>query len=189
MIYLWRVVSDECPEKFIGEYDRKISPDRFLLKQGRVLSASEFNVPVVRFNISMSKAKNLDVLSSNAMVPLVSSRLANYLMEISPHDVQLIPTIIEAKDGEIEGYKFVNILHKVMGIDKSVSKIDYMVNDPAYIRGFRYLKYLEGSMGEHFFARDAEYSSNLLVAEKAVNCLRKERFTGLALHDPEAIKW
>jgi hypothetical protein len=189
LIYLWEVVPHEYPEKFIGEYDRKVSPDRFLLKQARILDKSEFNAPVIRFNMTVKQARAWDVLSSNAMVPLVGSRLADYLMQLAPEDIQLIPAIIRTKDEEVTDYCFVNVLNKVTGIDKSISKMEYMVNSPSYIRGFRYLKYQEGCMGPHLFARDAEYSSHLLVDEGAVISLNKENFKGLGLYDPETISW
>ncbi|CAM4456490.1 MAG: hypothetical protein LEGION0403_FIIPPAGN_02774 [Legionella sp.] len=40
MIYLWE--TPECPNKHIAEYDRDLSPDRFLLMKGNRLSETEF---------------------------------------------------------------------------------------------------------------------------------------------------
>jgi hypothetical protein len=186
MVYLWDI-PNEYPEKLIGEYDRENSPDRFLFKKGELLP-EDIGRPTFKFDADIAELKKLDDLSNNAMVPVISDRLASILIEVASKDIQLIDIVIKAKDGELEGYKLLNIINKVIGIDKSQSKFTF-VPGTDQIMSFRYLKYKDGCLGEHALARDEEYSSNLIVSQALVEKLRELKVTGVALYLPEDIEW
>ena len=184
MLYLW-----ESPENFLnrdmGEYDKNISPDRFLLIAGRFLESNEFNpISTVNFEISKKKVLALDCLSNNTQVPLVNNRIKEILENFAPNNIQFFPAKIVCADGEIEGYSFLNITHLIKGIDHEKSIYTKMRMVDA-ISMFHYLTYKEGCMGEHQLARDEEYPGNLLVSEKIKSIFEKEKVTGICFIRPE----
>ncbi len=186
MVYLWKI-PDEYPEKMIGEYDRENSPDRFVFKKGELLP-EDVGKPIFRFDADVTELKKLDDLANNAMVPVISERLAAVLAEVVSNDIQLIDVAIKAKDEDLEGYKLLNIVNKVIGIDKSQSKFT-LVPGTDQIMGFRSLKYEDDCLGEHALARDAEYSSNLIVSQALAEKLLEMKVTGIGLYLPENIDW
>ena len=186
MVYLWKI-PDEYPEKLIGEYDRDKSPDRFIYKKGEILS-SELAKPVIKFDASARELRELDDLANNAMVPVISERLAAVLWKTVPEDIQLIDVIIKAKDGELEGYKILNVICKVVGIDKEQSKFT-LIPGTDQIMSFRSLKYRDDCLKGHHLARDAEYSSNLIVSQELAQRLMGMKLIGVGLYLPENIEW
>lgn len=69
MVYLWCSPSD-FKNKNIGEYNRKVSPDRFLLKEGRKLNDNEFSsIPIVDFVTTSNQILKFDCLPNSALVP------------------------------------------------------------------------------------------------------------------------
>lgn len=186
MVYLWKI-PDEYPEKLIGEYDRKNSPDRFIFKRGEML-ASDLAKPVIKFDASAQELRALDDLANNAMIPVIGERLAAVLVESAPEDIQLIDVVIKARDGELEGYKILNIVSKVVGINKSQSEFA-LVPGTDKIMSFRSLKYKDDLLQEHHLARDAEYNSNLIVSQVLAERLMEMKFKGIGLYLPEDIEW
>ena len=94
MVYLWEI-PNEYPERFIGDYDRKNSPDRFLFK--REVLPLELRRPIINYDASIQELRQSDDLSNNSMIPVVSKRLAEALLKFSPNDIQLIDVLIAAK--------------------------------------------------------------------------------------------
>lgn len=186
MIYLWKI-PDEYPEKLIGEYDRETSPDRFIFKKGELVS-SDLSKPVIKFDANVQDLSELDNLANNAMIPVISERLAAILADFAPEDIQLIDVAIKAKDGELEQHKILNIVNKVIGIDKEKSKFT-LVPGTEKIMSFRYLKYKDDCLGGHHLARDAEYYSNLIVSQVLAERLMEMKLKGVGLYLPENINW
>lgn len=142
--------------------------------------------PIVIFEISKTRVKQFDCLPNNIGIPLVNERVKKLLEEIAPDDVQFFKAKLKCSDGEMGGYYFVNATHKVKGIDfeKSIyKKVDMARNTFRY--NFDYMTYKSGCMGEHKFARDADYLGNLLVREDAAKVLEKAKITGVRLVRPE----
>lgn len=184
MLYLW-----EIPEKTlnrdIGEYKRDISPNRLLLIAGRMLATNEFTpIPTVSFDIPQKKVLTFDCLPNNTQIPLVNHRIKDILEKTVPNEVQFFPAKILCKDGEIEGYSFLNITHLIKGIDheKSIYKKMSMAN---VITIINYLTYKDGCMGEYHLARDEEYHGNLLASAKIKSIFEKELVTGVRFVRPE----
>jgi hypothetical protein len=184
MIYLW-----ECPENFlnhdVGEYDRDVSPDRFLLSDGRPLNAGEFSpVPTVDFEVPQKRLLKFDCLPNNSSIPLVNTRTKSILENLASNEVQFFPARLNCKDGELEGYYFLNVTRTIVGIDHEKSIYTKMLTVDAISR-FRYLTYKPGCMGEYQLARDKEYLGNLLVSGKIKSIFEQERITGVWLVRPE----
>jgi|SRR5690606_24158497 len=186
MVYLWKI-PDDYPEKLIGDYDRENSPDRFIFKKGEMLP-SDLAKPVIKFDASVQELIELDDLANNAMVPVISERLAAVLAGWATEDIQLVDVVIKAKDGDLEGYKILNIVSKVFGIDKEQSKFT-LVPGTDQIMSFRSLKYKDDCLKGHHLARDAEYSSNLMVSQALAERLMEMELKGVGLYLPENMEW
>ncbi len=181
MVYLWEIPNN-YKNRDIGEYDKEYSPDRFLLRKGLYLN--EFSpAPIVHFVVPRKNILKFDCLPNNSLIPLVNDRIKNILENIALQDVQFFPAKLMCKDGELEGYSFLNITCLVKGIDHEKS-ICLKMNDfdgTQFINGFHYLTYIKGCMGEHLLARDEEYHGNLLVDEKIKQIFDKEHIKGVWL--------
>ncbi len=186
MVYLWKIPG-EYPEKLIGEYDRESSPDRFIFKKGEMLS-TDLAKPVISYDASVQELNELDDLANNAMVPVIGGRLAAVLADLASEDIQLIDVVIKAKDGKLEDRKILNIVSKVVGIDKEQSKFT-LVPGTEQIMSFRSLKYNDDCLKRHHLARDAEYSSNLIVSQSLAERLMEMKLKGVGLYLPENIEW
>jgi hypothetical protein len=186
MVYLWNM-PENYPKELIGRYDRERGPDRFLFKAGRRLG-TEAGHPAICFSARQSKLLKFDSLANNAMVPLINDRVARILLEICPDDVELVDTLVVAKDQTFSGYRIVNATNRARGIDLAGSEYTMMVNANA-ILGFKKLRYLEGCLGTHDLAREDEYSSFLLVSERLRNAIVAERTSGIELRLPSEMKF
>ena len=115
MPYLWKI-PDEYPEELIGEYLREQSPNRFLLRQGKIFTDHNLT-PTFRFNGSLEVLEGFDILPNSTMIPLVSERVANLLIAICASDLQFIPATVMVGDEEILGKSLLNALKFISGID------------------------------------------------------------------------
>ena len=183
MVYLW-TIPDDYPEDLIGTYDRSRSPDRFLLKQGKPLH------PVadvyVRFDAKASDLRELDDLATNAMVPLVSTRVAEVLVRVAAGQIQLIPTKIITSDAEMTDYSIVVATSLVQGIDHDSSQYVFVPGTSSIMK-FTKLRYKQDCLGVLHIARDAEYLSNLLVSDVLRNALESLDPQGMGLYEPGAM--
>lgn len=186
MIYLWSVPTN-YKNIHIGEYNRKVSPDRFLLLQGRELKDGMFSItPEVVFEVSKNILSKFDCLPTNASAPLVNSRIKKLLEINALNDVEFVQAKVICKDDILDNYYFVNVTHTVTGIDHEKSFcIKLKVGDLEFINGFNYLFYLKDCMGKHKLARDKEFKPHLLVDESIKNIFDKEKITGVLLARPE----
>jgi hypothetical protein len=184
MIYLWTMPEDylDCD---IGVYNRDLSPDRFLLYDGRELSAQEFSpVPIVEFEVPKNRLLKFDCLPNNSSIPLVNNRVKLILENLAPDEVQFFPAKLYCEDGELEGYYFLNITKTIVGIDHEKSICKKMKTVDA-IGGFRCLTYKPVCMDGYQLARDKEYLMHLLISQKIKSIFEKERITGARLIRPE----
>lgn len=185
MIYLW-TIPDKYRNRDIGEYDRDISPDRFFLKEGRILGLNEFKPkPTVNFEVKKERVLQFDCLPNDALVPLVNERVKNILESIAIDDIQFFPAKLVCTDGILESYYFLNATHLIKGIDHEKSIYTTMDMLDGGILGFSYLTYKEGCLEKHQLARDEEYESNLLVSEGVKSIFDKEKISGVRLVRPE----
>jgi len=183
-VYLWERPK-EYSEEEIGIYDQDHSLDYFLFQRGKYLSNKQIDVkPVIKFDLTMQQTKRFDCLLNTSSVPIINNRLADLLREYAAFDIQLFDVKIECIDGELEGYKIMNVCHAVKGIDhaQSVYKKSSVGN---YLTRVKRLIYKAGCLGNHKLARDEEYKGNLLVSDFLHNILSKHNFTGLWLAEPE----
>jgi len=165
MPYLWEI-PDSYPASLIGDYDRSVSPDRFLLRKGEPVSI-ELGVPVIKFAASLSVLNKYACLPNSSMLPLVSEVFGRALMSLAPKNIQLLKAKIQVRDGETDSFSVLNVTTKIMAIDKAQSRFSY-IRDTQFISSFERLEYLAECLGSHMIARDAEYLSHILVADELV---------------------
>lgn len=173
------------PEKLLGEYREDISPDRFLFIRAKPV---EFGAPHPSFTFAAPRSRllKLDVLPNNIRVPLISPRVASLLMELCPHDFQLLPARIKTPDASIDDYFLLNVTTEISGIDHENSIL-------ILFRGYREimkverLRYAAGSMGSHHLARETEYMPYLWASDVVVRAFEKEKFKGCKFQPPEYI--
>jgi len=181
MTYIWHI-HDNYPESMIGEYDRKTGPDRFLLKNALDLS-DEAGPWRFAFRSPVSRLREFDDLANNAMVPLVSPRMAELLAAIAKNDVQLLPAEIHARDGEIRDYRLLNARRCLAAVDRSNSEFSLIPGSDA-IMSFRRLALIDEVLAEHHVARCAEYTSFLIVSDRLAKAILEAGMTGMQLTRP-----
>lgn len=184
MIYLWEI-PDNYPENLIGRYRRETSPDRFLFKKGEVLPDTIGNLEI-EFDVCVKDLQMRDDLANSSMIPVVSSRLANALCELAPDDIQLFDVSISASDGNLEGYKLLNIVHKVDALDREQSEYS-LIPGTDKILSFSKLTFKENGLLGHHLARDSSYNSHLLISDWLANKLNSLKFEGIGLYAPEKV--
>jgi len=177
---IWQI-DDDYPERMIGEYDRKNGPDRFLLKKGQRLSG----LGPWRFAVRgrASQVRRLDDVANNAMVPLVSPRLAELLMSVAAEDIELLPAEIEASDGTVGDYRLLNALALVHAVDQEQSEFT-LITGSDRIMSFSRLVLRGGCLGDHALARCAEFTSFLLVSGRTAAAIADAAMIGLQLVMP-----
>lgn len=181
MTYIWKI-QDSYPGSCIGSYDRETGPDRFLLKNACDLSAEAKPWRFV-FQCTVQRLRKFDDLVNNAMVPLVSSRLADLVSSVAGSDIQLLPTEIHARDGDVQDYCLLNALFRVPAIDRSRSEF-WTIPGFQEIMGFHRLVLMDECLNEHHIARCAEYASYLLVSDSLASVLMEAKMTGFKLTQP-----
>ena len=180
-VYMWEF-PETYAQKSVGKYDEDTSPDRFLFYSGERLSANP-GIPIIRFRIPAERIKKLDNLVTTTGSPVVSPRLAEILTAFAPDDIQLFDVILKAPDGDVEGYKLVNLTHTVEGVDRERSVFYLGAND--WIRGFDILFCKPGCMDRHHLARLDEFHGKILASQALRDHLKRSRLRGLNLCLPE----
>ena len=183
MIYLWEMPKN-CMHKLIAGYNRELSPDRFLFLDGIRLSAEQVNTkPIFELNITQAEIIKYDCISNNSGSPLVNQKIVDILLQLVPDEVQFFDAEVRCKDGVLTGYKLLNATCTIVGIDRE--KSIYSMIDSVAIRGFKYLTYKPGCMGNIKLARDKEYEGNFLVTEEIKQAFEKENIKGIWFARPE----
>lgn len=185
MVLLWRI-PENYPDKNIGVYD-KSSFDRFLLKKGQRIEQPATK-PVVRFQLEEKRLREYDCLPNSAMVPLISSRLAQVLLQLCSGDIQLVPAQVVAADAEINEFAFLNVTTCVQAIDHAKS-VYSLIPGTTQIMGFRQLHHHPNCLRGHHLALDCEYRSHLLASEQVASLLSSLHVKGVALIAAEEIAW
>jgi hypothetical protein len=184
MTCIWGI-DDAYPESLIGRYDRVSNPDRFLLGKGIRLD-SESGSWRFFFPGQTKSLRKFDDLANNALVPLVSARLASLLIELAPDDVQLLPAEIEAQDGRIDDFHLLNVISMVPAVDRALS-IFSLVRGTQAIMSFKKLMLILDCLGSHVLARSAEYRSHVLVSHSLVEAIQRAGMLGMQFTLPEDI--
>ncbi|MDP9975350.1 hypothetical protein J2W39_006640 [Variovorax paradoxus] len=181
MTFLWRIPETSLDGR-IGTYSRLNALDRFELRKGRPIEVNGA-MPTVRFDGQTRDLMAFDCLSNTA-APLVSQRVVQALRDTCAQDVQLVPARIEAADGSLDGWSLLNVTATVRAVNHKKS-VYTMVPGTQAIMSFRHLEYLEGCLGEHQLARDAEYLGHLLVSDSLAQALSD--FAGVSFERPEDV--
>jgi len=146
----------------------------------------DYPSPVLRYERSTrSELRRLGCLLNNARLPLVGPDLASTLIEEGGVDFQLLDAIVEAKDGDSDQFKLVNITNLSDCIDYQRSEIVPMATDPNGILTFRRLVLRPEGMGQHAFSRERDKRGLILVSAKARDSLVPLKIPGLHFATPD----
>jgi hypothetical protein len=181
-VYVWKSPYNTGNRR-IGVHDEDASPDWFIFRRGQRVSEDP-GVGVIEFEMPCERIRTLDSLVNTSGSPVVSPRLAEILTAFAPDDIQLFDVLLKAPDGDVEGYKLVNITHTVEGVDRERSVLKLSPGDD-WIRGFDILFCKPGCMDRHHLARLDEFSPNMLVSQALRDHLKRSRLRGLNLCLPE----
>ncbi len=180
-VYIWEDPYNTGNRR-MGVYDRKQSPDRFAFLWGQRVSGDP-GVGVIEFEMPCERIRTLDNLANTSGSPVVSPRLAEILTAFAPDDIQLFDVTLKAPDGDVEGYKLVNLTHTVEGVDRERSVIDYFPD--GRLMGFTILFCKPGCMDRHHLARLDEFHGKILASQALRDHLKRSRLRGLNLCLPE----
>ena len=178
MIYLW-VKPEYCTQKLIADYNRELSPNRFLFLEGIELTNEQVNAkPIFELKVKQAEITKYDCIPNISGAPLVNQKVVDILQKLIPDEVQFFDAEVRCKDGTLSSYKLLNSTCKIIGIDHGNS-IYSLIESTDVILGFKYLTYKSGCMGNHKLARDEEYLSNLLVSNEIKQTFEKEKIKGV----------
>lgn len=184
MIYLF-----ESPKNYkVSEearYDHKESFDRFVFRDGKVISKEKIDKPLL-FNLHMTKddAENFDQIINDSSCLLVNKKLMVLLERHVPGQLQFFNAEIRCLDGVLKGYRLVNITQLVEGVDHEKSSYSKMVHADA-ISSFQKLVLKKDCMNGHKLARLVEYKGHILATEELKQVFEAENITGVRFIKPE----
>ena len=185
MALIWRI-PDDYPEEHIGEYDRTVSPDRFLFRQGKLIDIGK-NKPVVRFKAPMASLRKYGCLPSNTMVPLLSAEASETLRSLCGSNIQFVPSVVAATDGTLGDFALLNVLSLLPVIDLNKSVYSKVHGSDA-ILSFSHLVLCDNCLGSSHIARAAEYPSFLVVSAELANIFQEKGIRGVQFVAPEQVK-
>lgn len=125
----------------------------------------------------------MDYEEAKFAIPIVSRRVADYLSDIAPDDIQRVPAVLPGDPGE---WELLNVLTCIDCIDHSRSTIQYYPPDhpskPGKPRTVIWLVLEESKIrGRHIF-RPKGWEVKLIVSETIKDGLQALGATGLEFH-------
>lgn len=184
MIYL---IKNPIDYKFKQEakYDYDASVDRFLFHEGKYVTKSQIDKPIIfNMKLSVKEASAFDNIINTSSCLLANQKIIDILKKEAPDEVQFFDAEIKCKDGIITNYKLVNITQEVEGVDHEKSHYNKMIHADA-ISGFMRLKLVKNCIKNYKISRLKEYSSHILVTEEIKQAFEAARVTGLRFVTPE----
>ena len=157
--------------KSIGAYDNEEGAyeapgsdfDYLALLQGKRYPVDR-DIPTLYFVDPEKKISRLDCLWLLGGIPLVSARLAEFLLAQVSADIQTVrPKAIHAAGSKTQlDYLILNATHAINAID--LEKSDAKADEEGTIIYFKKIHLMEDAMTQHAIAREAQ-SLDLLVSE------------------------
>ncbi len=186
-VYLWEI-PENYPEKLIGRYERERSPDSYLLEKGvKLKPAQMIGTPIVKFSVEKRDIEKYDCLVNSTAIPLVNERLAKLLENIAGDEVQFFCIKIECTDGELDGYKILNLTQSLDVVDynNSVYTTIDLPRGNTILGTIKKLILNSGCLKNHSLARDEKYRRKLFVSQAIYDAFKREKITGVWLPTPD----
>ncbi len=176
---LWEfdMVPTNHPNKWIGIYNREISPDRFLFREGKVVEDIPSR-PTFFFNMLSKQLQKFDVLPNNSASPLVSSAVVKLLSDICMQSVQFLDADVKTQDGQLEEFSLLNITQLVSSIDFEKSQYDLYPNTN-YIQNFQKRVHKLNGVSSNLLAREERYKGNIMVADDIYEAFQSNKIKGI----------
>jgi hypothetical protein len=173
------IPSDNYPEKYWLKYDHKHSIDHLEFISAKKLPKNiERPTFTLKGSVSLNAVRKYDYLYSDGP-DVISTRLADWLTDLCPTDVQLIPATVFINGEEFEDYFIINILGREEAFDMTecvyVPLIKSLPDGP---KKFKSIKLLDKNPSQEIF-RATESNSHIIVADRVVTALQKNSVVGV----------
>jgi hypothetical protein len=144
----------------------------------------DFNYDL-RFQVetTQERIKKYDCIDINTPVAyLFNQKIIDIFMEFCPNQIQVFDAIVKCKDGDLSGYKAINILNALDVSDPEKSEYIYFSEDlapPDQVMMYKKCIFKKDCMGDLHIARDEKFRSAVIVSETLKNALQKAKVKGL----------
>ncbi|MGG1674167.1 imm11 family protein [Neobacillus sp. NRS-1170] len=174
MFWIW-AIPDKYPNKRIGEYIKGSSTDRFVFRQGKVISEAVISPKIV---FECSEKYLSDVLPNSGQLIVVSTKVLDILQDVCPQDIQVFDANVFVGEKKIPNYYLINIVNAVEVINKEASEFTTIKGTNA-ILGFEKIVYKVDGLGQFNLVRNADYHSHILVSDYIKKRFEKEKIKGV----------
>ncbi|MCM3667232.1 hypothetical protein M3204_22810 [Mesobacillus subterraneus] len=174
MIWIW-AIPNTYPNKRIGEYIQDSGTDRFVFRQGKVIS-EDVIYPKIVFEYSEKYLS--DVLPNNGQLIIVSKKVLEIMEDVCPQDIQVFDANVFVGEKRISNYYLINIVNAVEAINKEASEFTSIKGTDA-ILNFNKIVYKTDDLGKYNLVRNADYRSHILVSDYIKDRFEKENIKGV----------
>lgn len=180
--YLWESLK-KYPNKWIGIYNRELSPDRFMFFDGKLIKKELFK-PIIDFVCVKERIEKFGSVDTTTGSPIVRNDVLEICADLFEDQIQTFEVELHTENGILYDYKLINILNLVEGVNLEESICKYFT-DKKTIRGYNYLVLKKNCLGDLNIARLKETPSHILVSEKVKERFEKYKIKGTRFIEPE----
>ncbi|PWU06493.1 MAG: hypothetical protein C5B43_01730 [Verrucomicrobia bacterium] len=181
-VYLWDAPRN-YPNKWIGIYNRELSPNRFMFFDGKFIK-EKLSKSIIDFECSKEELEKFGSIDTTTGSPIVREGVLEICFDLFKDQIQSFEVELRTKNGILTNYKLINILNLVEGVNFEESICKYL-RDKKTLYGYEYLVLKENCLGNLNIARLKETSSHILVSEKVKERFEKHKIKGARFIEPE----
>lgn len=180
--YLWKSPKN-YRNKWIGEYNRKLSFDQYRFFRGQFVTEENPKI-IIDFECLKERIEGFGSLVTSASSPIVREDVLEICADLFEGQIQTFDVELHTENGVLNNYKLINILNLVEGVNLEESICEYFT-DKKTIRGYEYLVLKENCLGNLNIARLQETPSHIIVSEKIKERFHKHKIKGARFIEPE----
>ncbi|QHE54032.1 imm11 family protein [Pontibacillus sp. HMF3514] len=175
MLWIWSV-PDNFPNNKIGEYVKESGTDRFIFREGRLLTEN-INPPKVVFECSEDELT--DVLPNSGHLILVSRKVLEILEKECPQDIQAFNANIYIGDKKIPNYCLINVVNSLGVVNKEESEFTSIKGTNAILKFDKIIYRFNNLPNKHHIVRNADYKSHVIVSDNIKDAFKKNGVHGV----------
>ncbi|PWU06495.1 MAG: hypothetical protein C5B43_01740 [Verrucomicrobia bacterium] len=180
--YLWKPLKN-YRNKWIGVYNRELSPDRLIFFGGNFVD-EKLSTPIIDFICPKERIEKFGSVCTDTSSPIVRDDVLDICADLFKDQIQTFDVELHTQNGILNNYKLINILNLVEGVNLEESICEYFT-DKKTIRGYKYLVLKENCLENLNIARLKETLSHILVSEKVKERFEKYKIKGARFIEPE----
>lgn len=131
---------------------------------------------IYKVTAGIKSLNQYDVLFTTAYLVLFSPKALSVLNEVCLEQIQVLDTVIHCKDGVVDTYKAINILHAVDVSDPEKSKYKYF--DEGEVRGYKRFILKDQPMEPIHIARDLKFTPKIIISATLKEAFEKAKIKG-----------